>query len=670
MRPGLWAPLVALCVPALVSAQSATPSPRVLEFRFTPTARAQIALWLEKADGTFVKTVFLTQAVGLRGIGNRPGASGMNSGFHWPYGRREGALPLWAHRRAAAPGAAQFNRVIFQNRLSEGFASRTSEDSTSEAYFCLSFNNSTTKKDALDAVTCASGFNSDKGRYMKAADVTNSYNEPGDGPTDIRLLDSVSLYPPRRDVNRCTAAGCPDTPDVSSYGDHARQVMPDIDSVTMATPVGGDQEQSFLVAVPADLPDGDYLAWAEVNTEGDSNASFNLPTAQGSGWDSWATDYGYAYRGQPSVAFKVPIKIGMAGSYSVTEPVGYGDVHGFGPDGGRLYPMDAKISDNPTTAPGSGADRFRLMAGTDYRLKVVVRGGPGPSGSGGSSGAGGAGAAGAGGGAGGAAGGTDMPGSGGSGEVDNCSPPPEPPLMPTDVRITPVGDPKHSHEWGHLHFVVSPSQARIHDYEVRVSEEPITTSDPKSFTEGRQANIAAVEDGMLVVPKDGTPGSSVDVDFGHLNPDTTYFVAVRAKNDCAQVSDYVVGSFTTSRINFTKLSGCFVATAAFGSAMEPQVESLRQARDALRTRSELFAAATDLYYRSGPVAAAVISRSDSLRALARTLLAPVVTAAQLTDSPRNARASAASGSSPGRRGNAPPRAGGPARGPRAAPASR
>jgi len=278
MRLGRWAPLVALCVPALVSAQSATPSPRVVEFRFTPTARAQIALWLEKTDGTFAKTFFLTQAVGWRGIGNRPGASGMNSGFHWPYGRREGVLPIWAHRRAAAPGAAQFNRVIFQNRLSEGFASRTSEDSTAESYFCLSFNNATTKKDALDAVSCASGFNSDKGRFIKPADVTGGYNEPAD--VDFRPLDMVSLYPPRRDVNRCAMAGCADTPDVSSYADHARQVMPDIDSVTMATPVAGDQEQSFLFPVPTDLPDGDYRAWAEVNTEGDSNASFDLPTTR------------------------------------------------------------------------------------------------------------------------------------------------------------------------------------------------------------------------------------------------------------------------------------------------------------------------------------------------------------------------------------------------------
>src|SRR3569623_1311020 len=103
---------------APVEAQTSTATSRGLELRYTPTARAQVALWIEKADGTFLKTIGLTQAVAYRGIGNRPGAQHMNSGFHWPYGRREGTLPIWAHRRAAGPGALQFSRVIFQMRAS------------------------------------------------------------------------------------------------------------------------------------------------------------------------------------------------------------------------------------------------------------------------------------------------------------------------------------------------------------------------------------------------------------------------------------------------------------------------------------------------------------------------------------------------------------------------
>src|SRR5262249_51397941 len=119
--------LLAAAFPAMALAQDAPPVARTLEFKFTPTARTQIALWIEKPDGTpegFLKTIRLTQAVALRGIGNRPGASQMNSGFRWPYGRREGVLPVWAHRRLRAPGATQFKRVIFQDRVSEGLASQ------------------------------------------------------------------------------------------------------------------------------------------------------------------------------------------------------------------------------------------------------------------------------------------------------------------------------------------------------------------------------------------------------------------------------------------------------------------------------------------------------------------------------------------------------------------
>src|SRR3954454_18677552 len=130
---------------------------RTVVYRFTPTARVQMALWLESLDGTRVATLALTEATATRGIGNRPGASQMNSGYHWPYGRREGVLPVWAHRRAAAPGAVTFPRIIFQKRP-EGFASRTCEDSTRDSYFCLSFTAESTRREGLDAISCASVF--------------------------------------------------------------------------------------------------------------------------------------------------------------------------------------------------------------------------------------------------------------------------------------------------------------------------------------------------------------------------------------------------------------------------------------------------------------------------------------------------------------------------------
>src|SRR5688572_3777053 len=132
------------------SAQTAT-----IELTFTPIDRAQVAVWVEREDGTFMGTLALTYAVAKAGLGNRPGALQFNSGFRWPYGRREGVLPVWAHRRVTAPGAKMWKRVIFQNRFSEGDASRTSDDMSPDNYYCPSFTRNNSAKEALDAVTCA-----------------------------------------------------------------------------------------------------------------------------------------------------------------------------------------------------------------------------------------------------------------------------------------------------------------------------------------------------------------------------------------------------------------------------------------------------------------------------------------------------------------------------------
>ena len=200
MKPAvriLVALLLLPCAAAPAAAQDDMPGV-VLEVQYTPAPRAQIAIWIEREDGTFLRTLALTEAVAYRGIGNRPGASQMNSGYRWPYGRREGALPIWAARRASAPDARPFHRVIFQNRTSEGLASRTSNDQSVDRHYCLSFNQATTKRDALDAVSCASVFTSDKGRFITAADVANRYVEPYEG----RASGPRCAWPSRS--TRCT----------------------------------------------------------------------------------------------------------------------------------------------------------------------------------------------------------------------------------------------------------------------------------------------------------------------------------------------------------------------------------------------------------------------------------------------------------------------------------
>ena len=118
--------------------------------------------------------------------------------------------------------------------------------------------------------------------------------------------------------------------------------------------------------------------------------------------------------------------------------------------------------------------------------------------------------------------------------------------------------------------------------------------------------------------------------LGSLKPSTHYVVGVRSDGPCMGVSDIAFIDFTTPAMKFTQLSGCFIATAAYGSDMQHEVAALRAVRDQLRPRNALFAAATDLYYRSGPAAAAVLRRSETARALARRLIGPLAGLAEVT----------------------------------------
>lgn len=568
----------------------------VLEVHFTPTRFAQIAVWLESDDGEHFATVRLTEAVARRGLGNRPGASQMNSGFRWPYGRREGVLPVWAARRAAAPGAQPFKRVIFQNRASEGRASRTSDDFSREDYYCLSFDEDRSRKDALDAVSCASPFSSDKGRFITEQDVANGYGEPYENDNGIgtmRPLSLTSLYPPRLDVRRCPA-GEPECTtfnhlDVADLARHAREVMPDIDAVTMATPAGG-VEQEIIFEVPVEWPAGAYRACLEINVEGDYNATWNdqtfpTPRKPQGAWDNWSYDFGYAYRGQPSVVYCADIEVGAEDTmtFAVSDPIGTpGSWHMDDPAYGTTLENMERMTDDPVGKPGSGTDRLQLMDGGD-RMQIEVR------------------------------------------PPRSCKGD-QPPSPITDFSIENYPDELHAHQFARMHFRAADDDHGVHRYDVRFSTEPIEEA---TFMQATPAKRATVEAEELLIPTEVKPGEMVTADMGGLVMSTHYFVAVRATDDCAGAGPIRVAEVTTTERIFATVTPCFVATAAYGSPLAAEIGVLRRFRDRYLLPNAAGRELVAAYYAVGPKLAAVIASNESLRSLARWAMTPVVAFAEL-----------------------------------------
>ncbi len=115
-------------------------------------------------------------------------------------------------------------------------------------------------------------------------------------------------------------------------------------------------------------------------------------------------------------------------------------------------------------------------------------------------------------------------------------------------------------------------------------------------------------------------------DNGPLDSDSTLGV----------ISDPIVAGVSTSTTTATNTSppaasssgggggGCFIATAAYGSYLDPHVMALRNFRDDVLLQSKGGAAFVKLYYAYSPPVADFIARHDILRVVMRVALTPLV----------------------------------------------
>ena len=417
-------------------------------------------------------------------------------------------------------------------------------------------------------------------RPMRSEDIVDAITCPSPvfnsskGRFDTTL--PKSYYPPRNDLSSdplgfisrdCDALG--GSPGCAlSAASYAG--MNDLDAVAAATPPYG-QVYSGTWNIPAALPAGDYLVFVEVNKEFDRNTYHSYPSAQDAGLAGYGLSGNF---GQPSVVYRVPIHIegDSPNTAAQSQIAGYSSWLG---DSGSIVPRDGTISSDP----GSGEGRL-----------------------------------------------LEIPGPAGMGRVQIsleqcgpvvCEPAPPPPAMVTALHVDP-GDITASTAQIRFLNAATAGSGSVSGYEIRYRASPEDTMTAEQFAGATRA--------PQVLP--GLPNTATSVTLDSLKPSTHYVVGIRSQGTCLGQSDIALTSFDTLVMKFTQLSGCFVATAAYGSEMEPEVAALRSVRDDLRARSALFAAAAELYYRSGPAAAAVLRRSDTARTLARRLLAPVASLAE------------------------------------------
>ena len=530
---------------------------RVVDLELQPTAGLQIVAWIEDPAGNFIDTIFITAQTGTYGLGNRPGVFGMKSGPNWPYGPREDVFPVWAHRHGM-----QWKKVRFRNGDGLAGGPIDCQDSTckSDADRNLShrFDESSPENHysrplkpdeaAWDVGSGASQAFTDKG--------TQAPGGPYDQNPDAPQL--WSLYPPRADVVYHPPE---DMPDVATYAEQNP-----FDAVSQATPIG-NAPYRYSWLIPPDLYTSepkDYVMFVEVSKEFDTNTYFNettLLSATAAGWN----EYGRAYRGQPSVVYRVPFQIGPDESRGLTaEIIGYGDPEG--QDGEIRPPTDGRMT---MDAPGSGALRLSIVndqiTGETYQVRVSARF-----------------------------------------ETDAVAPGRVGPLSVADVseraaliELTAPGDDEMV------------GRAAGFDVRYRVGEE-ITYA---NFSSSPRANPA---------PEPELPGTRQTVTIPGLLPDTTYYVAVRAYDSCRNYGPIEVTSLQTLPRVGGEVDACFVATAAYGSLMANDVQTLRRFRDVALRSNVVGELAVESYYTFGPGLATFVGDSELLRSTARALLEPIV----------------------------------------------
>ncbi len=158
-----------------------------------------------------------------------------------------------------------------------------------------------------------------------------------------------------------------------------------------------------------------------------------------------------------------------------------------------------------------------------------------------------------------------------------------------------------------------------------------STTGDVSFPTLVTCNLGTINSGTSVVAAIGVQAINPSRISGPVRNTARALSSTRDPNlgDNSSTVNVTLGNPPTCGANCGGTSGgCFIATAAFGSDLDPHVQVLREFRDRHLLTNSAGRAFVWLYYLASPPLAAVIAGHGSLRAIARLLLRPVVFAVE------------------------------------------
>jgi YVTN family beta-propeller protein len=180
---------------------------------------------------------------------------------------------------------------------------------------------------------------------------------------------------------------------------------------------------------------------------------------------------------------------------------------------------------------------------------------------------------------------------------------------PTNLTATDTSDSRIRLSWTDNSY----GELGVEIERMTVSEDADSDTDTE---DSGQTNNATVATGFTKIAEVGANVTSYS--DGGLEPYTTYRYRVQAFDAASAVSGWSNEAETRTD------DDCFIATAAYGSLMEPHVVTLRHFRDTCLVPHTLGRVFVRTYYQYSPPIADFISKHETLRAAVRLGLLPLV----------------------------------------------